>query len=550
LTISDFAQPGHMHTDGNAISRRSFIKATAAAASAALIGQPMTSRAASRTPSAGRPNILLIMLDQQRAQPDGYVTRDISDAVMPSLKRLRQGAVSFDNFYCAATNCCPSRGTLITGLYAHQTGYLTTNGMCPRLDTGFKTWGHSLRDEGYATNWFGRWHISREDDVEPYGFGGGTDLSKMRGKPQGIDKDPIYMESYLDWFDSNAGKGPWATAISLTNPHDICEYWKKEIQDFVKQNPARAALSSLPANLETDEQLAGKPSIQQIWRRIILHQYMSLRPFETVAPGWPDLINAYLALQQTIDIQITRVLDALDKRPDVRDNTIIVFLADHGEYLGAHGLCGKGYALYDEAIKIPLIVKDPTGRWAKQPEVVRQQLASMVDIHGLMLTLATGGNDWRAKPQFSHLRNRLDIGAILQNPRAAGRDYVLHTCDELPPLPHLPKAGVAPNHIVGMRTASAKLGIYSDWQPDTANVIPEGQQFELYDYNTQGGRAELDNAASSKPALLDEMRDRLVNDIIPRELHAPLPPDFAAANERAMAIFHENFDKREAQSKK
>ena len=68
------------------------------------------------------------MLDQQRAQPDGYISPDVSDTVMPSLKRLKQGAVCFDNFYAAATACSPSQGCLLTGLYSHQTGLITTDG--------------------------------------------------------------------------------------------------------------------------------------------------------------------------------------------------------------------------------------------------------------------------------------------------------------------------------------------------------------------------------------------------------------------------------------
>ena len=521
-----------------AITRRSFLATSAAAAGAALVGQPLAARGASGRPARGRPNILLIMLDQQRAQPDGYITRAISDAVMPSLKRLREGAVSFDGFYAAATNCCPSRSALLTGLYSHQTGLITTD--APQLDRGFKTWGYALRDEGYATNWFGRWHVSSEDAVQQYGFDGGTDLNSIKGKGEGLDRDPIYMETFMAWFDQNAAKGPWATAISLTNPHDICGFQQKDVQEYVKKNPPRATPGALPANMETTDQLATKPHIQEILSRAAHGAYMT-RPIDGVVPGWTDYISAYLSLQQLIDLQITRILDALDARPDIRDNTIIVFLADHGEYLGAHGMCGKGWGLYEEATRIPLIVKDPTGRWAKRPDVVRQQLASMVDIHGLMLTLATGGNDWRARPQYAHLKERLDIAAILQNPQAPGRDYILHTCDEWAPFPLMTKVGVAQSHIVGLRTASAKLGIYSDWSQDTTNVIPDTQQFELYDYASPRGRAEIDNEAASKPQLLEKMRDRLVNDIIPKELNASLSPDLTAARERGMGIYYGNF---------
>jgi len=528
------------------ITRRKFLKTTAAASGAALLGLPLTAGRpalpATRRPDHDRPNILLIMLDQQRAQPDNCITREISDAVMPSLKRLRQGAVVFDGCYAAATACSPSRGALLTGLYPHQTGLITTDGP-PLLDTGFKTWGSALRNEGYDTHWFGKWHVSREFLTEKYGFSGVTDMTTLIGKREGIDRDPIYMQYYLDWFDQNSGKGPWATAVSLINPHDICEFTWPEIQDYAKQHPAQVSLNAMPANFETEEQLKTKPNIQQIISQECVRRLMT-KSTDGVKPPWPEYLNTYLALQALVDAQITRILDALDKRPEVRDNTIIVFLADHGEYLGSHGLGGKAYALYDEATKIPLIVKDPTGRWAKRPDVERKQLVSMVDIHGLMLTLATGSNDWRAKPEHAPLKDRLDVAAILQNPRAPGRDYILHTCDEWSPIPLMTRVGVAQNHIVGLFTADAKLGVYSDWQPDATVIVPDTQQFELYDYSTPAGRAETDNIAESNPVLLGKMRDRLIKDVIPTELNAPLPPGMTEARDRGLATYFDLFHKR------
>ena len=82
--------------------------------------------------------------------------------LMPNLARLRSGGVSFASHYTAANDCTPARGTLLTGLYSHQTGCLVTGGST--LAPLFPTWGTMLREHGYATAWFGKWHLTSHDN--------------------------------------------------------------------------------------------------------------------------------------------------------------------------------------------------------------------------------------------------------------------------------------------------------------------------------------------------------------------------------------------------
>jgi len=254
---------------------------------------------------------------------------------------------------------------------------------------------------------------------------------------------------------------------------------------------------------------------------------------------WIENANVYLAFERLADIEIGRVLAKLEERPEIASNTIVIFTADHGDYCGSHGLLGKGWGAYEESIRVPFIVRDPTGNWAKQTAVDRPQLTSLVDLYGLMLTLASGGNSWRGDPAYAHLADRLDVGAILQNPDAPGRDYVLHTCDEklFPVLEGMPAE--IPDHVTCIRTADAKLGVYSHWLPESIEVAPHGQDFELYDYATQAGRLELSNEFRTKPALFNSLHARLVNDAVPNELRRPLPSHLMDAYERGIAFDRE-----------
>ena len=96
----------------------------------------------------------------------------------PTCRGCAKDAVSFGHHYTASNDCTPARSTLLTGLYTHQTGCMITGGST--LDPGFPTWGTMLREHGYHTHWFGKWHLTHRDNrwtpltgsaaLEEYGF--------------------------------------------------------------------------------------------------------------------------------------------------------------------------------------------------------------------------------------------------------------------------------------------------------------------------------------------------------------------------------------------
>src|SRR4029077_20980975 len=128
---------------------------------------------------------------------------------------------------------------------------------------------------------------------------------------------------------------------------------------------------------------------------------------------WLEFLDLYMKLQREVDHQIGHVLSVLHSRPEVAANTVIVFSSDHGEYGGSHGLRGKGASAYEEAIRVPLLVKDPRGILTAAPEQVRTQLTSSVDVAPLLLTIASGSSAWRKKKAYSHLARRLDLERLL-----------------------------------------------------------------------------------------------------------------------------------------
>jgi arylsulfatase A-like enzyme len=234
-------------------------------------------------------------------------------------------------------------------------------------------------------------------------------------------------------------------------------------------------------------------------------------------------MNTYLLLQSYVDRQIGRVLAKLASNPGVRDNTVILFTSDHGEYGGSHGLRGKGASAYEEAIRVPLYVSARRGLALASTGVPRSQLTSSVDFIGLLLSIATGSDSWRRERSLAHLAGRHDLAAICADAAAPGRPWVLHATDEdVTEFASDLHDAEAPRHVVALRTAQGKLGVYSNWTPESIKAEPTGEEVECYDYSTAEGQAELANEAGSS-ALEEELRVILEDDAIPNELHASLP---------------------------
>lgn len=240
---------------------------------------------------------------------------------------------------------------------------------------------------------------------------------------------------------------------------------------------------------------------------------------------WQRGLDSYSQIMQVVDGQIGSVLDALPK--SVKQNTVIVFASDHGEYSSAHGLLqGKLGTVYDEAWHIPLVVVDPSGRFTDDITTPRMGLASSVDLLTLLVSIGNMGTRRWMTPDLAKIYGqRLDMIPMLKSAGAAGRPYVLFATDEIQPgyLNYLN----APTHVLGLRTAETKLGAYADWIPASSTINQRSAELEFYDYSTTDGQLELANRPNDPRATA--IFQELLNNIIPNELQQLLPPPYRAA---------------------
>jgi len=464
--------------------------------------------------------------------------------VMPNLMgRIQANAYNFEQFFVAATVCAASRAALLTGLYAPQTAMYVTRGpgsvMAPDLNPAFPTWAEALTtlNPAYQGNlwWFGKWHLSNAtaaNPLLPYGFntrtypGGaapynpspdgtaneGTDGGPFKGETWA--SDAMIAGDFIGWLQGQAPTtgqppSPWCAAVSLVNPHDI-SYAPAWLQTnpfpptgVLPQSlyfppppgtpPSFYGTQPNPWNWENLLQVPNKPALQLAYYNLLIQETGAVS-------SWVTFLNQYFWLQNFVDQQIGLVLNALAGSP-FASNTIVIFLSDHGEYAGSHGLHTKGFAVYDESMSIPFYVQFP----GQTGSISMNQMCSGVDFFGLICDLATGGSgQWRLA--YPDLANRQSMWGFLYNncaetrvaPSPIGLPYVFHTFDQLQSL-----GAVTKTHIVCMRTklnlnagqAGAKLAFYSEWAPCTTYPDSTPADSEFYDYNplTTNNTSEIGN---------------------------------------------------------
>jgi uncharacterized sulfatase len=400
---------------------------------------------------------------------------------------------------------------------------------------------------------------------------------------RGYHSDEYSADNAIDWLKNNGNSDrPWCLTVGFVNPHDR-EFFPAgtEFQTYEQlfadpsanpqnlppqelysgedyfgpvvpwdknelKSPPPQGFPALPPNWEDTRSLEKKNLKTQIYARELsqliwggiaddpaqntatVERFPSPRPAVRFGVAkmpfsyWQRGLDSYAQVTSMVDVQIGRVLDALENLPrDVRENTVVIFAADHGEYAGAHGFVqGKIGSVYEEAWHIPLIVYDPSGRFTDDVEHIRTGLASHIDLSTMIISLGNRGTrDWMTGNLAEIYGDRHDMISMLKSARASGRRYVLYSTDEV--TPNYFNFNGAPTHILGLRTEETKLGVYAEWIPLTSQIIRPSIELEFYDYSTTRGQLELDSTPEDRR--VKGMVRALLNEIVPNQLQQRLP---------------------------
>lgn len=358
-------------------SRRDFLK-TAAAMGAGITVWSKRGKSA----GAPRPNILVLISDQESEVFEEEVARGLLH--LPNRESLEQRGIRLTRVCVTAPQCSPSRSTLMTGLYPHNAGVVTNvdRGSLGRtLPPAIPTLGKAFRDQGYTTAYLGKWHLTNgigggvspahdSKALEAYGFDHYHFMSDSRAHHDQL------ADAAANWI-KEAPSTPWLLVVSFPfSPHDIYDVVK--LMPTVKVRPG----VKLPPNF--DDNLRTKPRFQEGF----LQHDQGKVTLDWGKEEWLRYRSFYLELIERIDSYLGKILAPLRSRPDA-DNTVVVYTSDHGDMGGAHHLPFKGPFMYDELLRVPMVISWP--RRFRSP-VVSDSMVSNVD---LMPTLAgMAGIEW------------------------------------------------------------------------------------------------------------------------------------------------------------
>jgi len=318
---------------------------------------------------SGRPNILLIMTDQQNRNMMSCAGNPWLKT--PALDSLAESGTRFGRAYCTNPVCVPSRFSLFTGRMASEielqgNGPVGVEKIADEIKkTGL---GWTLRDGGYSAVFAGKQHLPKMQ-AEDLGFNVLT--QGERDKLADIASDFVGKEHDKPWF----------LVASFINPHDICymairDHAEGELQQGIMSR-ATVQLDELDAALALPEEF----SESEFWEKHCPPVPPNFDPQEDEPEALQTMIEkrkfrvnarrnwderewrmhrwAYARLTERADGQIQVLLDALRSGP-AGDNTVVIFTSDHGDHDSSHRLEHKTFP-YEEAAGIPLIIAGPDG---------------------------------------------------------------------------------------------------------------------------------------------------------------------------------------------
>ncbi len=317
----------------------------------------------SRGAEPAKPNVLFIAVDDLNHWV-GYTGRN-PQAKTPNIDRLSQRGVSFTRAYCAAPLCNPSRAALMSGKRPSTTAcYQNGDNWKEYIPEGiglaatFKKAGYYVAGAGKIYH-SSTYYASEWDDYlnEGGGFGSEEDAESRRDRVKGIDKYEAYFTPLVhDLKDSDLSDWHIVNYCidQLNKPHDkpfflACGVHKPHLPWVVpRKYYDMFPLDSiqLPPNKEDD-----LDDIPPVGVQMAKPQADHRRMVET--GRWKAAVQSYLATIAYTDMNIGRLIDALDKS-DYADNTIICFWGDHGWHLGEK-LHWRKFTLWEEATRAPFI---------------------------------------------------------------------------------------------------------------------------------------------------------------------------------------------------
>ncbi|MDW7692835.1 family 78 glycoside hydrolase catalytic domain [Flammeovirgaceae bacterium SG7u.111] len=330
-----------------------------------------------------KPNIIFILTDDQRFDALGYAGNELIQT--PEMDKLAKEGTYFKNAMVTTPICATSRASIFSGLqerthkYTFQTGGILSEFM----ETSYPK---VMRDAGYYTGFYGKFGVRftgkdklfdvYEDYDRNYRF---KDYRGYYYKT--LDGDTIHLTRYtgeqaLDFIDAAPSDKPFCLSLSFSAPHahDGAEkqyFWQEEpgklYQDMEMPGPKLADdkyFEALPQPVRD-----GFNRLRWTWRYDTPEKYQ-------------HSVKGYYRMIKGVDLEIAKIRKKLAEK-GMDENTVIILMGDNGYFLGERQLAGK-WLMYDNSIRVPLIVFDPRQKDQKDSD----EMALNIDVPATILGFA------------------------------------------------------------------------------------------------------------------------------------------------------------------
>ncbi|MYF99061.1 sulfatase-like hydrolase/transferase [Candidatus Poribacteria bacterium] len=435
-------------SESKCISRRTFIKdlSIASAGTLALFGSNTGVQSAPIVDEGVKPNILLLMTDQQRRDAMSCSGNWVRT---PNLDRIASEGVRFTNCVTTSPVCIPARFSLATGLYPHNTGVWQNGDHTMSPDT--HTWMQTLREVGYRTSLFGKTHYyqhqegidmrNREHLLHAYGLDDVDEIpgprasrrvlshmtaiwqekglwaayradieDRLNNKPHVVRPTILGLEHDADVYVGQQAKQylrnynrqePWFCWVSFGGPH---EPWDAP-EPYASMYDPNAMPPPVPR-----QPIGNRP-------RGELDRLMGVnRRNPNFVVGEVERLRADYAGNVTlIDDQIGEILETIQARGEL-DNTVIVFCSDHGEMNGDYGMIYKSNFL-NGSVRIPFLVRTPETLKNGVLNRISESPVEWIDIGPTLVELAGG--------EIKHQQFGKSLCPVLTNTAETHREFAI-----------------------------------------------------------------------------------------------------------------------------
>ncbi len=312
-------------------------------------------------------NILLIHSDQHR-----YDCLGVNGHALVQTTHLDQLAAEGSNFthaFCPIPLCTPARASLLTGMWPTQHGTLANpdTELAAPLSADLPTFSQALKGAGYSLGYVGKWHVDVQKLPTDFGFDHyvpETDYNQWR-QQQGLP--PRARQN--GWFGETDATTPaessrlaWGANATIRLLQDAAQQAQPF---FIRWDPSEPHLPNVVpepyASLYPPETIPPWPSFPDplVGKPYIQHQQRHTWGIEDWRwEDWSPIVARYLGEITLLDQQIGRLLATLDEL-NLAQNTLVIYTADHGDMCGAHGMIDKHYVMYDDVVRVPLIMRWP-----------------------------------------------------------------------------------------------------------------------------------------------------------------------------------------------